>query len=77
MFGMSVREIYQSVWAVVDAVNRCDKLRSEFPANHDAQRQLAQGFAERLSAQFDCCVGAINGLLIWTKKPSKTDCKIA
>ena len=77
MFGMSVREIYRSVWAVVDAINRCDKLRIVFPANHDDQRQLAQGFAERSSAQFDCCVGAIDGLLIWTEKPSKKDCKIA
>ena len=77
MFGMSVKEIYRSVWLVVDAVNNASELKIEFPADHNAQRLLSSGFCERSSAQIACCVGAIDGLLIWLEKPSPHDCEIA
>ena len=77
MFGISIPQIYRIVWSVVDAVNECNALHFKFPEDHDIQRQLAAGFRERSDAEFDSCVGAIDGLLIWFERPSKDDCKLA
>lgn len=77
MHGISCTEVYRSVWRVVDAVNSAESLRIEFPHDHDKQRQLALGFRSRSSADFDCCVAAIDGLLIWTERPTKQDCQLA
>jgi DDE superfamily endonuclease len=77
MHGISHSEVYTSVWRVVDAVNKCNNLRIEFPDDHDEQHRLARGFRERSQAHFDCCVAAIDGLLIWTERPSNEDCRKA
>ena len=57
MFGMSVKEIYRSVWIVVDAINKCNRLKIKFPANHEVQ---VAGFHERSGADVYCCLGAID-----------------
>jgi hypothetical protein len=44
------------------------------PVDHDEQRAIALGFQAKSKAQFDCCVGAIDGMLVWTEKPSEKDC---
>lgn len=77
MHGISCTEVYRSVWRVVDAVNSAESLKIEFPHDHDKQRELALGFRSRSSADFDCCVAAIDGLLIWTERPTKQDCQLA
>lgn len=74
MHGISVKEAYRSVWLVVDAINKSNQLQIEFPPGHDAQRKLSRGFCHRSTAQIDCCVAAIDGLLIWLERPSKDDC---
>lgn len=72
--GVSFTSVYTSVWGVVDAVNKCNKLKFEFP-NHDEQRSIANGFQKMSGAGFNQVVGAIDGLLIWILKPSACECK--
>lgn len=74
MHGISPNEVYKSVWAVLRAVNSCNELLIAFPANHTIQQQLADGFRNRSTAGFGCCVGAIDGMLVWIERPSKKDC---
>jgi hypothetical protein len=77
--GISVTEVYRSVWRVVNAVNRSSssELKIEFPESQAEQYVLAKGFKDRSEAKFDCCVGAIDGILIWTECPTKSECAIA
>ena len=75
--GISHSSVYESVWSVVDAINQSDALSFRFPTNHVEQRHIAQEFAKKSAAGFDCCVGAIDGILIWTEKPTPQDCYIA
>jgi DDE superfamily endonuclease len=72
--GIAHSEVFKSVWMVVDAVNNCPDLYFGFPACHEKQKSLAAAFKEKSVAGFDCCVGAIDGLLLWMEKPSKADC---
>ena len=70
LFGVSRTEAFVSVWMVVEAVHRTPFLNLVFPEDHDKQRQLAAEFSARSQAAFDCCVGAVDGILIWTLQPS-------
>ena len=72
--GLSHSSLFVSVWAVVDAVNKHPDLAIGFPTDHAKQRAIARGFMERSDAGFDCCAGAIDGMLVWTEKPSEKDC---
>ena len=76
LHGMSVCEVYNSVWIVVAAINSCTatELKIEFPSTHAEQLRLAKGFQELSTANFDCCVGAIDGILIWTERPTRSEC---
>ena len=73
-FGIAPSEIFESVWEVVDAVNRFPGFMIELPASHEAQHELAAGFKGKSEAYFDCCVGAVDGILIWIHRPSKSCC---
>ena len=75
--GISITQVYDSVWTVVDAINKCEELSFEFPTTHEEQRKLAKGFQELSDADFDTCVGATDGLLIWFEQPSSADCERA
>jgi hypothetical protein len=75
--GMSHTEVYNSIWIVVDAINRCQELAFSFPEDHGKQREIAKGFAARSHAGFDMCCGCIDGMLLWIKKPNQTDCEVA
>ena len=72
--GISVSQVYDSVWKVVDAVNSCPELAFEFPCYHLKQKELARGFQALSDANFDTCAAAIDGLLIWMDRPRKDDC---
>jgi hypothetical protein len=63
-----------SCWYVVDAVNRHPMFAIAYPSDHDQQRSIAEGFREVSAADFQCCAGAIDGLLVWIHKPTKQDC---
>jgi DDE superfamily endonuclease len=74
MHGISHTDVFRCIWRVVDAVNKCPELAFNFPESHEEQRKIARGFSSKSKAGFDCCCGAVDGLLIWTDKPSKQSC---
>ena len=51
-------------------------MKIEFPKSHMEQIKIAQGFKKNLKADIDCCVGCIDGMLIWTHFPSQEDCNL-
>jgi len=74
LYGISNTEVYESVKIVVEAVNRCESLKIVFPESHAEQMRIAKGFQEKSGANFSRCVGCIDGMLVWTYRPSKKDC---
>jgi hypothetical protein len=75
--GVSHTEVYTSVWRVVDAINKCEKLDIQFPSDHVKQREIATGFAKKSDAGFKMCAGAIDGIMIWIEQPTEADCNEA
>ena len=73
-FGVSHTDAIDSCWFVVDAINRHPNFTIKYPEDHNAQYSIAEGFRRVSSADFGCCAGAIDGLLIWIHKPSSNDC---
>jgi hypothetical protein len=71
--GIGRADVSRSIWLVVEAINRCDHLDITFPTDHDSQRKMALAFKEKSSADFNCCVGAVDGILIWIQRPSEED----
>ena len=61
---------------VVDAVNSCPQFELKYPENEERQQEIARGFRNKSRVGFSCCAGAIDGLLIWTHKPSKQQCDL-
>ena len=68
--GVGYKEVYTSVWQVVDAINLCSELQIVFPTSHEEQRLIAAGFESKSRASFPNCVGCIDGMLVWTNKPN-------
>jgi hypothetical protein len=70
--GISHTSIWNSIWQIVVAINKCDELQINFPEDHSSvQRQIAARFQNKSQVGFNDCVGAIDSLLICTEKPSK------
>ena len=74
LWGISHTEVFNSVDDVTDAINACDAFKLQYPEDHDTQRAIAQGFKNKSRPEFDCCAGAIDGMLIWTHAPSLSEC---
>lgn len=75
MFGISHSSVFKSIDFVIDAVNECAVLKIEFPSDHEKQREIAAGFRKKSpNARIGRCVGCIDGLIIWTHKPSLAEC---
>ncbi len=62
------------VAAIKNSCTAPEQLKIEFPSDHAEQLRLAKGFQQLSTAKFDCCVGAIDGILIWTERPTKAEC---
>ena len=75
--GIGVTDVFRSVWQVVDAVNACPQLAFSYPSDHAQQQEIADGFKSVSRGIFDCCSGAVDGILIWTEQPSERNCEIA
>ena len=73
VFGISNSEVYKSLWLVVDAINKTTEFDIVYPSSHEEQREISQGFQSMSEANFDNCGGNIDGLLIWTERPSKME----
>ena len=76
-FGLSHTETLNSCWYVVNAINSLQIFDIAYPADHKKQQEIANAFLEVSGARFGCCAGAIDGMLIWTHRPSDTDCAVS
>jgi hypothetical protein len=74
-YGIGRSDVYTSVWTVVDAINMHPGFAIEYPSSRSKQEEIARGFKRISGAGFDCCAGAIDGILIWTHRPTASDCK--
>jgi hypothetical protein len=72
-YGISHAVVMESVWFVVDAVNALPEFYIEYPADHKIQERIAAQFRLASTVDFDTCVGAIDGTLIWIHKPTRID----
>jgi len=72
--GISIPSIYISVWAVVDAINKSTNFQISFPS-YSQQSRIAAEFCEVSGTNFGNCIGCLDGILIWTKKPAKKWCR--
>ena len=59
--GISVPEVYRSVWRVVDAIHETKELKIVFP-NHAEQQTIANTFKEQSDADFPGVVGCVDGM---------------
>ena len=72
--GVNPDEVYTSLWMVIDAIHATRELDINFPECHDKQQQMALEFKSKSGCDFWNCVAAVDGMLVWTHKPSeKTD----
>ena len=75
--GISHTKVFSSVWRVVDAVNSSENLTFHYPKCHKKQREIARKFMLKSKPGFECCAGAINGMLVWIECPSELECGTA
>eukprot|EP00804_Cyclotella_cryptica_P006356 CCRYP_010184-RB/>CCRYP_010184-RB protein AED:0.20 eAED:0.20 QI:0/0/0/1/0/0/3/0/563 len=71
--GVGDDEPLRSVWLVIDAIHMCSELNIVFPETHAEQTECASGFRATSSINIDCCIGAIDGMLVWMNKPTSSD----
>jgi DDE superfamily endonuclease len=71
--GVAHSDVFNSIWLIVDLVNTSTDFTIEFPTDHNIQKEIALGFKAKSGVEFDNCVGAIDGMLIWIHKPSIHD----
>lgn len=74
-YGVSAASFYLSMWMVVDAVRVCPELQIRYPESYDDQWRIAEGYQRKSRAGFNCCAGAIDGLLVWINKPTIQQCE--
>lgn len=71
--------ISQSIWGVVDVINKTDQLSfneggAPFPSLEE-QDEIAKDFFGVSSPGFDNVIGAIDGMLVWIVMPDKKTCR--
>jgi hypothetical protein len=76
-FGVSHTSVFESVWIVVEAVNQLPAMKIQYPSDVAEQKRIAKGFCDASKVKFDCCAGAIDGILIWMHKPSLKEANAA
>lgn len=74
LYGISISSADESVKAVIEAINNNQSFDIIFPTDHDEQIQIAEGYRRVSEANIDCCAGTVDGILIWTTKPTEMDC---
>ena len=70
LFGLLSSKVYKCVEIVVNTINKCNELSISFPESHEAQEKIAKEFQNKSQANFDSCVGCLDGMMIWFEKPS-------
>ena len=71
--GVGDDEVLSSVWSVVDAIHLSPELNIRFPETYEEQTLCMEGFRSRSKIYIDCCIGSIDGMLIWMNKPTIAD----
>ena len=61
----------------MEAVNQSSAMNIQYPSDVEDQKTIAKGFCDVSKVKFDCCAGAIDGILIWMHKPSMKDADAA
>ena len=74
-YGLAHTDTINSCWYVVDAINKHPAFAITYPDDHNVQQCLADGFCKVSGANFQCCAGAIDGILIRIHKPSNKHCE--
>ena len=69
-YHISYSEVLESVWYVVEAVNELQVFDIKYPESAEEQRKIAREFQKVSTPGFNICAGAIDGILIWIKKPT-------
>ena len=72
--GIGKTDLYCSIWAVVHATNVCTMLQFSFPTTLSECKSISNEFSHRCKAGFSNCIGCIDGMLVWTEKPSRKQC---
>ena len=67
--------VYESVWSIVEVINHTTALDIKYPTQHAEQRAIANEFKAKSAVGFNNCAGCLDGLLIWTHKPSDVELK--
>ena len=67
----------ESVWYVVVAVNEFQMFDIKYPELAEEQRKISIEFQKVSAANFNICAGAIDGILIWIKKPTSANAERA
>jgi len=75
IYGISYSAMIESVWFVVDATNNQPDFHIKYPESREEQEKIAAAFYRVSQAGFKSCAGAIDGILIWTNKPTMADVK--
>jgi DDE superfamily endonuclease len=70
-------DMVYSIWYVVDAINAHAEFQISYPTDHGKQRAIAESFRRKSGASFECCAGAIDGILVWIHKPTEEECAMA
>ena len=70
-----VTDFYLSIWAIVDATNRCPSLQFQFPTTISECQAISTEFSSQSKAGFNKCIGCIDGLLICLEKLLKKQCE--
>lgn len=68
--------LFYILWEVVDAVNHCPKLAFKYPTVHAKQKEIAEGFKQKSDVGFDVCAGCIDGMIVWTECPFRSQCDL-
>lgn len=77
LYGVSFTDCKNSVWYVVEAINRQPLFAIKYPTDHNEQRRIAHEFSKKSAVGFTGCAGAVDGILIWTHRPYENDAKNA
>ena len=66
---------FESIDLCCDAINQCEQIKIKFPTCHETQEIFAAAFAKKSEVDFKCCLGCIDGRLVWTHQPTLKDCE--
>lgn len=76
-YGISLEEVRNSIWYVVEATNRLPEFFIRYPSGKEQQQKIADDFCLASGVGFKNCAGAIDGILVWIQKPSGTEAEAA